>query len=544
MMSLAALARALGGQVNGTQVLAPGPGHSATDRSLSVKLSRTAPDGFVVNSFAGDDPIVCRDHVLSKGGLPPFKAAGKGKVSRPEPVRAISYDYRDPASGEVRYLKKRVYRADGGKTFSFWQPNGLKGRGGVLPLLYGGERLAALSEGQAVWIVEGEKKVDRLKELGAIAVSGDCGASSKWLPSHAELLRGSRVILWPDSDEPGESYIANAAAAIRAVNPDADIRAVRPFGLPNGAKGKDVCDWTGDVAALAELAAGSVPYEAAAKAGAAYSHDGVASGVSGEELTDAEIARLAKLSLVAYDKERPGVAKRCGIRASILDKAVLAARPQEDKPPGLGRPLEFEEPEAWDSPVDGVALIAELEAAISRYVVMPEGAAFTVALWILHAFCFDAFPCTPRLAITSPVKRCGKTTLLDVIAALTPRPLPAANITSAATFRTIEAARPTLMIDEADTFLSENEELRGILNSGHRASGQVIRTVGDDFEPRAFATHCPVAIAMIGKLPDTLADRAIHVEMKRRAPGEKVSRLRIGRAPELAEAVRKAARWA
>jgi len=147
------------------------------------------------------------------------------------------------------------------------------------------------------------------------------------------------------------------------------------------------------------------------------------------------------------------------------------------------------------------------------------------------------------LAITAPEKRCGKTTLLDVIKPLVPMALQTANVTAAATFRAIETLRPTLLIDEADTFFGENEELRGILNSGHRAGGQVIRTVGDDHEPRLFATHCPVAIAQIGKLPDTLADRSIHIELKRRGPGEQVARLRIGKAPELDELARKAARW-
>jgi hypothetical protein len=143
----------------------------------------------------------------------------------------------------------------------------------------------------------------------------------------------------------------------------------------------------------------------------------------------------------------------------------------------------------------------------------------------------------------APEKRCGKTTLLDVVGLLVPRPLSTANITVAATFRTIEAARPTLLIDEADTFLGTNEELRGILNSGHRAGGRVIRTVGEDFEAKVFSTHCPAAIAQIGKLPDTLADRSIHISMKRRAPGETVSRFLLGRTPELSEAAMKAARW-
>jgi hypothetical protein len=245
--SLRQIAHALGGEISGSQVLAPGPGHSAKDRSLSVKLSSTAPDGFIVHSFSGDDPIVCRDYVRGRLGLQPFKPNGHAE-------KIVSFDYRDPATGAVRYRKERIERADGSKTFVI-KP---KGRNGTEPLLYGGERLADLGEGQPVWIVEGEKKVDRLRALGAIAVSGDAGAKSRWAPSHAELLRGLDVILWPDSDQPGEAYIANAAACIG--DGAASIRVVRPFGPPNGTKGRDVCDWKGDSEELALLVGGAEPY--------------------------------------------------------------------------------------------------------------------------------------------------------------------------------------------------------------------------------------------------------------------------------------------
>jgi putative DNA primase/helicase len=118
------------------------------------------------------------------------------------------------------------------------------------------------------------------------------------------------------------------------------------------------------------------------------------------------------------------------------------------------------------------------------------------------------------------------------------------NISPAAIFRTIEAAHPTLLIDEADTFLHGNEEMRGILNSGHdRAGAYVIRTVGEDHQPAKFSTWCPMAVAKIGKLPDTLADRAIPINLKRKAPGEKVERLRLDRIGFWDEA-RMAARWA
>jgi Protein of unknown function (DUF3631) len=266
-------------------------------------------------------------------------------------------------------------------------------------------------------------------------------------------------------------------------------------------------------------------------------------GEANESEFEAEIARLANLSKFDYERERKAAADRLDIRVSELDKFVVAARPADASAPGQGRKLELPEPEPWPVAVNGAALIGELTAAIRKYVVLSEQDALAAALWVLHTYCFGAFACTPRLAITSPEKRCGKTTLLDVIGLLVPRPLSTANISAAATFRTIETARPTLLVDEADTFLGENEELRGILNSGHRSGGQVIRAVGDDFEARAFSTHCPVAIAQIGKLPDTLADRSVHISMNRRAPGEAVSRFLFGRTPELTEAARKAARW-
>jgi putative DNA primase/helicase len=165
-------------------------------------------------------------------------------------------------------------------------------------------------------------------------------------------------------------------------------------------------------------------------------------------------------------------------------------------------------------------------------------------LWCIHAHVFEAFYISPRLAIVSPEKRCGKSTLLRVMQPMLPKALSAANITVAAMFRTVEACRPTLLIDEADSFLKDNEELRGIINCGHARDGQVIRLVGDDHEPRVFSTWCPVAIAAIGGLPGTIEDRSIIIQMRRRRPDERVARFRVDRVGAQQELGRKAARWA
>ena len=178
-----------------------------------------------------------------------------------------------------------------------------------------------------------------------------------------------------------------------------------------------------------------------------------------------------------------------------------------------------------------------------RYVFLSKEAAVAVALWIVHAHAFEATMITPRLIISSPEKRCGKTTLLRVIKALVPKPLSAANITAAAIFRTVEIARPTLLIDEADTFLRESEELRGVLNSGHSKDGQVVRLVGDDHEPRVFSTCCPTAVASIDWLPGTIEDRSIKIRYAPRRRDEPVERFREDQIEALSVLAQKARRW-
>ena len=210
-----------------------------------------------------------------------------------------------------------------------------------------------------------------------------------------------------------------------------------------------------------------------------------------------------------------------------------------------GTQILLEEVEPWPEPVDGLGLLDEIYTVILRHVALEEAKALAIALWVVHTHAHSLAAVSPILALMSPEKRCGKSTTLLVLNALVPKPLLAANVTSAALFRTIEKYHPTLLIDEADTFLRENDELRGILNSGHlRGSAQVVRTVGDGFEPRLFSTWAPKAIALIGTLADTLKDRSVVIPMRRRAPDETVEPVRADRIPaELAPLRRKVARW-
>lgn len=235
----------------------------------------------------------------------------------------------------------------------------------------------------------------------------------------------------------------------------------------------------------------------------------------------------------------------------VLTTDAMRTPPTEDKEDGAtsrqtqGRELVFRDPEPWPQPVDSGKLLEALVQVLTRYVVLPAGAATAVALWIMLAYAIDAIWILPILVLTSPVMRCGKTTLLRLLQALVRRPLLAANVSSAALFRVVEKFTPTLLADEGDTWVKLNDELRGLLNAGHtRSTAVVVRVVGDDYEPRLFSTWCAKAIALVGKLPATLEDRAIVIPMRRAAPGERVEELREDRLGAEMEQLRRAAmRW-
>jgi putative DNA primase/helicase len=269
---------------------------------------------------------------------------------------------------------------------------------------------------------------------------------------------------------------------------------------------------------------------------------------TGDEIIsdDAEIARLAKLKPLVFEREAKAAADRLGCRVTLLRKLVALERGDgKGSNNGQGKPLELPELEPWDEPVDGGELLDALVAAIRRYVVIGQAAARVTALWVVAAYCFACFLVFPRLFITAAEMQCGKTTLLDVLSLLTPRPLAVSNISPAALFRTIAAVQPTLLLDEFDGYTKDTaEELRQIIDAGHKRGGAVIRTVGDSHEPRLFDAYSPMVIAAIGAIAGTLMNRSIVIRLRRRLASETIASLRLDRAPELLNLARQIARWA
>jgi hypothetical protein len=235
----------------------------------------------------------------------------------------------------------------------------------------------------------------------------------------------------------------------------------------------------------------------------------------------AEIERLAKLTRMDYARTRKDAAKRLRVKVTALDQVVGERRKQADE----SATLPYWQVEPWPDAVTPAALLDSIVAVFNRYIVLPKYAAEALALWILHAWTFDAGDISPFVVLTSPTKRCGKTSVLILLNWLTPRSELASNISPSAIFRYIEEQQPCLLIDEADSFLKSSEEARGILNSGHtKAAAYVIRNVemGGDHKPQRFSTWSPKVIASIGGLAGTLEDRAIVIPMQRKPKGPRL----------------------
>ncbi|MFE2987953.1 DUF3631 domain-containing protein [Streptomyces sp. NPDC059262] len=187
-------------------------------------------------------------------------------------------------------------------------------------------------------------------------------------------------------------------------------------------------------------------------------------------------------------------------------------------------------------PIDGAALLDEVEAFHRRFNVFPAEAGYVaVTLWDAHAHLLDAFDSTPRLAFLSPEPASGKSRALEVVETLVPRAMAAVDASAAALFRSvsgIDGGRPTILFDEIDTIFGpkagENEQLRGFLNAGHTRGRDMYRCVGDgaNQQVQGFPSFCAVAVAGLGRLPDTITTRSVIIRMRRRGFNEQVEHFR------------------
>ncbi len=233
-----------------------------------------------------------------------------------------------------------------------------------------------------------------------------------------------------------------------------------------------------------------------------------------------------------------------GYALATIGKVKKAGK-EKRKP---GHELTWPEVEPLLFPVESGRLLDDMAALISRHVSLPPGAADVVATWCVSTYLHSHsdLEISTFLRVTSPTKRCGKSTLLEVISELSWRPLPVSGITPAAVFRTVEQHEPTLLFDEIDTYLKDNPELLALLNgSQKRNEARVVRMVGEgrNLEARAFSSWCPKVLSGIGRLSGTTADRCITLRMQRRS-GDPLPKWRTRNRGYLGRLKQRVVRWA
>ena len=184
--------------------------------------------------------------------------------------------------------------------------------------------------------------------------------------------------------------------------------------------------------------------------------------------------------------------------------------------------------------VDGQRMLAAVHDFIGRFVVYPSNHAHAAhALWIVHTHLMQHWDSTPRIAFLSPEPGSGKSRALEVSELLVPNPVTSVNVSPAYLFRKVGAEEgATILFDEIDTVFGpkakENEDIRGLLNAGHRNGATAGRcvTAGKTIQTEELPAYAAVAMAGLGWLPDTIMTRSVIVRMRKRHQGERVEPFR------------------
>lgn len=451
---------------------------------------------------------------------------------------------------------------------------------------------AEMPKGAPLLLVEGEFKAASLAEAGfaALGLCGLCGACRSitdgderrhvlqdGLVALLETHRPARVVFLGDADVVCNAQFAAEAAKLRNL-----IRGTTRFRFVEnvlaakppvgGPKGIDDCrqqhgdkfnSWFEKLLAEAyDIPPKATPAEVFAeflrreakpveKLLAAKGHEGQRARVRllqsaallwNEPAAKLLLAPLLRQSLRVSKTEIATLIKDAASHRNGADDATRHARPGAS--PAQGSAVLLPSPEPWPNPVDGAEVLARVAGTYSRYLVLPSGGADAMALWTAHTHAFEAFLHTPRLNFSSPEKGCGKSTALDVMETMVSRPLKTSSMTCAVLFRVVAAHKPTLLLDELDAYIKTHEELRGLIDDGHKRGAQAIRLEGEDHVPRAFAAYAPAALAGIGHLPATLHDRSIVIRLTRAKPGELAARFDSRHTEAETVLCRKLARWA
>lgn len=533
-MTAAELAARLEARPTGEGWQAKCPAHDDTNPSLSVTEGH---DGRVLLKCHAGCPA---ETIVAALGLKLRDLFADHGASSREIIAA--YRYADE-QGEVLYEVVRFAP----KGFRQRRPDGTGGwlwnLNGTRRVLYRLPELrAAVSAGKRVFVCEGEKDVAAIERAGFCATC-NAGGAGKWRDAYNAELRGADVVVVADKDPPGYSHARRIAHSLQSV--------AKRVVLVEAAEGKDVSD---------HLAAGRTLHELVPIALDVVSPDRRAderpriagllmpgtptadtlmekSGIAGlpkgptTEAVETALRALVKLldgaDVLRVMSARTAAVRVLGEHGVRYARQLVAAAMKLADNKGDGPPPPPADAEPWPEPVEGAALLDEIRALVSRYVILPPGAAVTLSLFALASHAIDTFNTASYVFITSPTPECGKTRAIEVLELVVRRSWRPAILTGPVLFRGVEQYEPTLFIDEAEVVRQRSdaaENIRAILHFGYRRGATVDRCVGDSHELTKFRIFGFKVFACIGELPGTLLTRCIVIPMRRRRGNERVAR--------------------
>lgn len=201
-------------------------------------------------------------------------------------------------------------------------------------------------------------------------------------------------------------------------------------------------------------------------------------------------------------------------------------------------------------PGAGAAILDEVEAAIRKYVILPNEEAYIAATcWVAATHKMPALEHATRLALISAVPGCGKSRTLEVLECLSENPLAVSSATTSAIFRSLDGAVRTVFHDEIDTVFGVrgDEDLRGLYNAGFRRGQTFLRSAKEEGEwmPREYNVFAMVGLASKGDvIPETVMQRSIVIRMRKKLPNERVENFRSRHMAALRALGKKVSHWA
>lgn len=395
----------------------------------------------------------------------------------------------------------------------------LTGLGDVKPVLY--NLPAILKAKDEVYVVEGEKDADRLNLKGFIATTCPMGAG-KWRDEYNPIFEGKTVYILPDNDPPGDKHGQEVA---RSVFPFAkEVKIIR---LPGLLEKGDVSDWLDQGNTKEQLL--ELIRNTPAVMTEELKPEQTPEGSTKIKSIPAELENrwIHPANHIEPGFSSVGIVTRVGrgLDFQIITsggnvysekdlKGVLSVEPMV-RSAFLGR---YFLPQNPKSPFYCFDL---LRLKIQELVSFEDDRWYSLlSLWVMGTYLFPAFPTFPYLHITGP-KGSGKTKLLDIFEVVTFNGHKMLDPTSAVIFRTVQAFRPTLLVDEVEGMShDEFKEIRGIINAGYKKGGTVSRCEGPNYQLKEYEVYSPKVLAGIKGLGDVLEDRCISLVMLRPPLGD------------------------